>query len=947
LRLGQATVHIATARAQDVPDAAVFIVGFVNLTDIAVETDGHLVVVDAGLDVVLRVHPTTGNRTVVSGRGRGSGPPLARPLGLAVDVRHGSLVVVGKVTDVFGGKPGVVLRVDPSSGKRTAVSGLNPDDPQGPPIGSGPLFDRPQDIAVEANGTLWVVDGADGLGLLALLRVDPATGKRTVVSGVDPDTGQLRGSGPRFFFPRDIAVAADGSLVVAGDFTSDTGAPFPAVVQVHPETGNRTLIPIPQAGAVAANLCPRLYYPDGIAAETPGSTLIVLDNGLGFGASVVLRVDPTIPAPQNNCTVVSRGPTADDPDGIGNGEGFISPTGVAVERDGNLVVVDALLNAVVRVDRGNGNRAIVARGSRFGEGRPLLAPGPIAVRADGNLLVVDNHDTTVVRVHPQTGDRTVVSGCPRLGCATSERIGDSVPPFGIFFRDIAVVDNTLVGVGEVTTSGSFDPVFPAVMGVNLSEGTRTVFSGCPAVNRQCTDDTAFGSGPPLEVPTGIAVANGSLVVAEGRSFSGKGLQAVVQVDAAGNRRVLSGVDPSTGQLWGSGPRFVDPLGIAVEHETSLVVVDEALAAVLRVDLATGNRRVLSGVDPDTGTLWGHGPRFSFPSAIAVEDSDALLVISTLVDFAAVVRVNRHTGDRTIVSSTPFTRNLPVGAVAALTYWQSAADTDIFLLADRHTTLYRLTSAGEAALVGFMDHVAKGLAWSAGAAPVLYSISPDDATLRGVDPTNALTVSAVTVTVNGTPITGGHGLAAHPQTGALWALLALGASNRLVLGTIDPTTGVATPIGNTGDMFAGLAFDASGTLYGVTDDALAPTTPDRSLFILSTVDATPTCVLALGRGDRGEAIAFNPADTLLYHAAGRLAPIFESVDLQQLRTCATPATTTDIPLTFSGRGLGPPFVDPQRLAVEASGQLVLVDGRNGLRAVVRMHPMTGDRTIISR
>ena len=97
-------------------------------------------------------------------------------------------------------------------------------------------------------------------------------------------------------------------------------------------------------------------------------------------------------------------------------------------------------------------------------------------------------------------------------------------------------------------------------------------------------------------------------------------------------------------------------------------------------------------------------------------------------------------------------------------------------------------------------------------------------------------------------------------------------------TIDPLTGIATFLGGTGDRFAELAFDAAGTLYGVTGtstDTLSPST----LYMLNTTDATPTLFLTLGNGLRGgESIAYNPVDGLLYHAP---VTVFESIDLSTL------------------------------------------------------------------
>ena len=48
---------------------------------------------------------------------------------------------------------------------------------------------------------------------------------------------------------------------------------------------------------------------------------------------------------------------------------------------------------------------------------------------------------------------------------------------------------------------------------------------------------------------------------------------------------------------------------------------------------------------------------------------------------------------------------------------------------------------------------------------------------------------------------------------------------------------------------------------------------------------------------------------------------------------------------AGVGSGPPFFSPTDLAVEASGALVVVD--TWLGAVVRVDPVSGDRTVVSR
>ena len=92
----------------------------------AVEADGALLVIDRGVAVV-RVEAVTGNRTTISGCTE-SGTP--------------STFCIGKR------------------------------------IGIGPPFLDLKDIAVEADGSLAVIDGS----FQVLMRVDPICGNRTVVS---------------------------------------------------------------------------------------------------------------------------------------------------------------------------------------------------------------------------------------------------------------------------------------------------------------------------------------------------------------------------------------------------------------------------------------------------------------------------------------------------------------------------------------------------------------------------------------------------------------------------------------------------------------------------------------------------------------------------------------------------------------------------------------------
>jgi hypothetical protein len=196
--------------------------------------------------------------------------------------------------------------------------------------------------------------------------------------------------------------------------------------------------------------------------------------------------------------------------------------------------------------------------------------------------------------------------------------------------------------------------------------------------------------------------------------------------------------------------------------------------------------------------------------------------------------------------------------------------------------------------------------------ILYSISREDSLLRVVDPSTGETISSVPITLAGRIVSSGNGLATHPITGKLFALLALAGQPGRQLVTINPATGVATSIGNTGDQFAGLAFNSNGILFAVVGDKKNQPVgglPAETLFSLNTSNATPTQMLVLGGGNDGEAIGFNPNDGLIYHASGNdtggngcqpvtsiCMEIFESVNPITLAVTNIPISGNYMPFT---------------------------------------------------
>lgn len=208
---------------------------------VVVDQDGSLLVTDFGLSSVVRVDPVSGDKTTVTATPGsfpqegwiGNGPSLTYYRGIAVE-RDRSIVLAELAL-------GWLVRVDPATGNRTVFS-ASPSQP-------GPELRYPLGgIAVERDNTILVPD----VGYPAILRVDPITGNRSFVSG---DIGAATlGSGPMFKGDLyDIAVLGDGSLLVT-DCYPEPFSPNPvdslwAVLKVNPNTGDRTILSGPGVGA--------------------------------------------------------------------------------------------------------------------------------------------------------------------------------------------------------------------------------------------------------------------------------------------------------------------------------------------------------------------------------------------------------------------------------------------------------------------------------------------------------------------------------------------------------------------------------------------------------------------------------------------------------------------------------------------------------------------------
>ncbi len=201
------------------------------------------------------------------------------------------------------------------------------------------------------------------------------------------------------------------------------------------------------------------------------------------------------------------------------------------------------------------------------------------------------------------------------------------------------------------------------------------------------------------------------------------------------------------------------------------------------------------------------------------------------------------------------------------------------------------------------------------AQTLYScVSADDGDeplLRIINPNTGATISTLDLNLPGVDIKGCNGLAKDPTTGTCYMMISTpntgGGSvpGARILTVLNQSNGSLIEVGNTGQRFAGIAFDNGGQLFGLTGDQNSSGNPinPTTLFTINKFTGESTIFLPLVSDDDGEALGFNPKDRLLYRLSQE--PTFQSIDPET-------KVVTNIPVS------GDSFGEPTALTHLSSG-----------------------------
>lgn len=547
---------------------------------VAVDSAGNVYVADSG-NHILRKVTSAGVVTTLAGSagqsgrsdGTGSSAQFNNPFGVAVD-RFGNIYVAD--TDNH------TIRRVTSAGVVTTLAGAPGQAGDANGTGGAARFNYPLGLAVDSTGNLYVADTSNHV-----IRKVTGTGVVTTLAGSPGQAGSTDGTGTAARFIGPIGVAVDSAGVVyVGDTSNQTirkvtGAG--AVTTLAGSTGEA-------GGADGSGSSARFRLPRGLAVDAAGNAY-VSDSG-----NHTIR---KIAANGWVSTFAGTSGRAGGTDGTSGASRFENPVDLAVDRSGNVYVVEGA-ELIYKV--APGGQVTVFAGS---EGQTGIINGiGAAARFDRlRAVAVDSSDNVYV----------VETGIPIIRKVTQEGVVTTVAsgaPLNNIFGVTVDSDGTIYGsnrgsVIRITSSGAKTTLAGEVEQIGSQDGTGSA-----------ARFAAFG-------PHALALDNGgNIVVADA------GNHTVRKVTPAGVVTTLAGLGGQSGFVNGTGSaaRFNSPTGVTVDRDGNIYVADSSNHVIRKMSPA-GVVTTFAGTAGSTGSADGQGAaaRFLRPGKVAIDRADNIYV----------------------------------------------------------------------------------------------------------------------------------------------------------------------------------------------------------------------------------------------------------------------------------------------------------------------------------
>jgi len=261
--------------------------------------------------------------------------------------------------------------------------------------GGNARFYYPHGIAIDTAGNLYVADMKNNC-----IRKVTSKGEVSTFAGGESGFADGQGSAARLFLmPSKIAIDAAGDLYVT-------------------DMVGRRIRKVTQKGEVST-LTGSEY---GVALDAPRFSDIAIDAAGDLYAvnEGNNRISKVTPAGEVNDFVGGRRGFAD---GQGSAAQFHVPTGIVIDAVGNLYVADTFNHRIRRVTPSGEVSTLAGSEEGFADGQGSAArfnePSGIAIDADGNLYVVDRSNHSIRKVTPR-GEVSTLAGDGKKGFADGQ-----------------------------------------------------------------------------------------------------------------------------------------------------------------------------------------------------------------------------------------------------------------------------------------------------------------------------------------------------------------------------------------------------------------------------------------------------------------------------------------------------------------------------------------------
>lgn len=262
------------------------------------------------------------------------------------------------------------------------------------------FFPFPMGMAADGSGNIYVADASTDT-----IQKISSSGVVTLLAGVSGQAGTADGSGngARFNDPSGVSAASDGSLVIS-DSANGTLRRISANGSVSTLAGSTTN----RGNADGVGSAATFSSPAGIGQDSSGNVYVAdaLNN-------TIRKVTPSGAV----STLAGSAGVAGNADGSGSSARFNHPSGIAVDRIGNVYVADTMNNTVRKITSSGvvstlaGLAGISGIQDGAGSGALFNNPSGLVVDSAGAVYVADTGNSTIRRIAPN-GVVSTIAGLP-------------------------------------------------------------------------------------------------------------------------------------------------------------------------------------------------------------------------------------------------------------------------------------------------------------------------------------------------------------------------------------------------------------------------------------------------------------------------------------------------------------------------------------------------------